>query len=103
MTNESGQDSVSLPQKSKPSRGWRRAGVAMALMATALIVIEFSSFAVLRLMMLRARAIPKVEASLPFYREVPWGAAYWREHATVLESWFGSDPYGLWRQRPFAG
>src|SRR5882757_3830800 len=103
MTKESGQDSVSLPRKSKLSRGWRRAGMALALIATALIGMEVGSFVVLRLMMLRARTIPKVEASLPFYKEVPWGAAYWREHARFLESWFESYPYGLWRQRPFKG
>jgi len=103
MTKESGQDSVSLPRKSKMSRGWRRAGMALALIAIALIVIEVGSFVVLRLMMLRARTIPKEEASLPFYKEVPWGAAYWREHARFLESWFETYPYGLWRQRPFTG
>lgn len=77
--------------------------MALALMATALVVMEIGSFVVLRLMMLRARTIPKVEASMPFYREVPWGAAYWREHARFLESWFETYPYGLWRQRPFKG
>src|SRR5882724_7326218 len=100
MANESGQGSGSLPRKSKLSRGWRRAGMALAMMATALIVIEVSSFTVLRLLMLRARTIPKPEASMPFYKDVPWGAAYWREHARFLEGWFETYPYGLWRQRP---
>src|SRR4051812_48307096 len=89
--------------ESKLTRGWRRAGMALALLATALIVIEASSFGVLRLLNLRARTVLKPEASLPVYKDAPWGAAYWREHARFIESWFESYPYGLWRQRPFKG
>jgi len=82
---------------------WRRAATILALLATLLLVVEGGSYLVLKLLMLRSRTVQRHEAKLQYYQDVPWGAAYWREHARFLENWFETYPFGLWRGRPFEG
>src|SRR5262245_20199888 len=89
--------------ESKPRSGLRKTARVLMVLAALLIVAECASFVTLRALAWRDRGRPAPEASLPAYRDVPWAAAYWREHKLFLAQDFEAYPYGSWRSPAFNG